>query len=49
LLALQRSGKTMVISTHNDALAEQLAQRLVIMGDDHSIERIIEVPNNPQK
>jgi cobalt/nickel transport system ATP-binding protein len=49
LLALQRAGKTMVISTHNDALAERLAQRLVIMGDDHSIEKIIEVPNNPQK
>ena len=40
LLDLKRAGKTLIVSTHNDELAHTLADRLVVIGDDHSIESI---------
>lgn len=40
LLDLKKAGKTLVVSTHNDELAHTLADRLVVIGDDHSIESI---------
>ena len=40
LLALKKAGKTLIVSTHNDELAHTLADRLVVIGDDHSIESI---------
>lgn len=42
LLDLKKAGKTLIISTHNDALAHTLADRLVVIGDDHTIESITE-------
>ena len=38
LLDLKKAGKTLIVSTHNDELAHTLADRLVVIGDDHSIE-----------
>ena len=40
LLDLKKAGKTLIVSTHNDELAHMLADRLVVIGDDHSIESI---------
>ncbi|MEE1299815.1 MAG: ABC transporter ATP-binding protein [Acutalibacteraceae bacterium] len=40
LLDLKKAGKTLIVSTHNDELAHTLADRLVVIGDDHSIESI---------
>ena len=40
LLQLKEAGKTLIVSTHNDELAHTLADRLVVIGDDHSIESI---------
>ena len=40
LLDLKKAGKTLIISTHNDELAHMLADRLVLIGDDHAIETI---------
>ena len=40
LLDLKKAGKTLIVSTHNDELARTLADRLVVMGDDHTIESI---------
>ena len=38
LLTLQKAGKTMIISTHNQALGQTLGQRFVTMNEDHEIE-----------
>ena len=40
LLDLKKAGKTLIVSTHNDELAHTLADRLVVIGDDHNIESI---------
>ena len=37
LLELKDAGKTLVISTHNDQLAETVADRIIRMNDDHEI------------
>ena len=37
LLALKLAGKTLIISTHNDELANKLADRIVEINDDHEI------------
>ena len=42
LLDLKKAGKTLIISTHNDELAHTLADRLVVIGDDHTVESITE-------
>lgn len=42
LKALHKAGKTMIIATHNDILATELANRLIYMNDDHEIESIAE-------
>ena len=42
LLDLKKAGKTLIISTHNDELAHTLADRLVVIGDDHAIESVTE-------
>ena len=42
LLDLKKAGKTLIVSTHNDELAHTLADRLVVIGDDHTIESITE-------
>lgn len=42
LLELKKAGKTLIISTHNDELAHTLADRLVVIGDDHTIESVTE-------
>ena len=40
LLDLKKAGKTLIVSTHNDELAHTLADRLVVIVDDHNIESI---------
>lgn len=42
LLELKKAGKTLIISTHNDELAHTLADRLVVIGEDHSVESVTE-------
>ena len=42
LLDLKKAGKTLIVSTHNDELAHTLADRLVVISDDHTIESITE-------
>ncbi len=42
LKELQSAGKTLIISTHNNALAEELGHRFIRMNDDHTIESIVE-------
>lgn len=42
LLQLKEAGKTLIVSTHNDELAHTLADRLVVIGDDHTIESVKE-------
>lgn len=42
LKELQKAGKTLIISTHNNALAEELGHRFIRMNDDHTIEAIVE-------
>lgn len=42
LLDLKKAGKTLIISTHNDELAHTLADRLVVISDDHTVESITE-------
>lgn len=42
LKELQSAGKTLIISTHNNALAEELGHRFIRMNDDHTIEAIVE-------
>lgn len=42
LLQLKEAGKTLIVSTHNDELAHTLADRLVFIGDDHTIESVTE-------
>ena len=37
LLDLKKAGKTMILSTHNDRLAETLADRIVYMNEEHEI------------
>ena len=37
LLALKSAGKTLIISTHNDELANKLADRIIEINDDHEI------------
>lgn len=39
---LQSAGKTLIISTHNNALAEELGHRFIRMNDNHAIEAIVE-------
>ena len=38
LKQLKQAGKTMVISTHSEALAGELADRIVTMTEDHGLE-----------
>lgn len=40
LLQLKAAGKTLIVSTHNDALAHTLADRLVELNEDHTIVQI---------
>lgn len=40
LLTLKETGKTIVISTHNNSLAGTVADRIVHMDEDHGISRI---------
>lgn len=42
LLQLKEAGKTLIVSTHNDELAHTLADRLVVIGDDHAIASVTE-------
>lgn len=42
LLQLKETGKTLIVSTHNDELAHTLADRLVVIGDDHAIASVTE-------
>ncbi len=42
LKELQSAGKTLIISTHNNALAEELGHRFIRMNDDHTIDAIVE-------
>ncbi len=42
LLQLKQAGKTLILSTHNDALAHTLADRIVTIGDDHAIVSVEE-------
>ncbi|MBQ8084433.1 MAG: ABC transporter ATP-binding protein [Clostridia bacterium] len=42
LLELKKAGKSLIISTHNDELAHTLADRLVVIGEDHSVESVTE-------
>lgn len=44
LKALHAAGKTLVISTHNESLARELADRIVYMNDDHEIDSIAANP-----
>ena len=37
LVALNRSGKTLIISTHNLELVEEISHRAVLFGEDHRI------------
>ena len=41
LLDMQNIGKTIVISTHDDALAHQLGDNIVYMNEDHSVNYIL--------
>ncbi len=34
----QEAGKTLLVATHDEALAEKLADRLIVIGEDHGIE-----------
>lgn len=47
LRQLHQAGKTLILSTHNEALAKLLADRLVYLNDNHEIESIVE--NKPNK
>ena len=42
LKELQSAGKALIISTHNNALAEELGHRFIRMNDNHTIEAIVE-------
>ncbi len=42
LKELQSAGKTLIISTHNNALAKELGHRFIRMNDDHTIDAIVE-------
>ena len=42
LLQLKEAGKTLIVSTHNDELAHTLADRLVVISDDHAIASVTE-------
>ena len=41
LQELQSAGKTLIISTHDDALAHLLGDRIVYMNDDHTIDYVL--------
>lgn len=41
LLQLKKSGKTMIIATHNHTFAEMVADRIVYMNRDHQIDHIL--------
>ena len=41
LQELQTAGKTLIISTHDDALAHLLGDRIVYMNDDHTVDYIL--------
>lgn len=40
LISLKDTGKTLIISTHNDELAKSVADRIVYMDERHTISRI---------
>ncbi len=42
LLQLKAAGKTLLISTHNDELAHTLADRLVVMNENHTVGSVSE-------
>ena len=42
LLSMKAAGKTLIVSTHNDELAHTLADRLVVIGEDHQVESVTE-------
>lgn len=42
LKTLKETGRTMIIATHNEELTEALADRRIMMNDDHEIEDIID-------
>ena len=42
LLQMKAAGKTLIVSTHNDELAHTLADRLVVIGEDHQVESVTE-------
>lgn len=39
LLQLKKSGKTMIIATHDESLAEKLADRYIHFNDKHQVEK----------
>lgn len=41
LQELQAAGKTLIISTHDDALAHLLGDRIVYMNDDHTVDYVL--------
>ena len=41
LQELQSVGKTLIISTHDDALAHLLGDRIVYMNDDHTVDYVL--------
>lgn len=41
LQELQSAGKTLIISTHDDALAHLLGDRIVYMNEDHTIDYVL--------
>ncbi len=43
LLQMKKSGKTMIIATHNPSFAKILADRIVCMNKEHTIENIQKV------
>lgn len=42
LLQMKAAGKTLIVSTHNDELAHTLADRLVVIGEEHQVESVTE-------
>lgn len=42
LISLKKSGKTMIVATHDHAFAEKIADRIVHMNKDHEIDAIKE-------
>ncbi len=40
LLAIKKSGKTMVIATHDASFASKIADEILVIGDDHKLNHI---------